>query len=126
MSRGGVPVHVALSSDWSRTVIAIWLVLGAGLGAAPAASSQATSGTTPVADAARAGDFATVRSLLAAGEDANGAHGDGMSALHWAAERNDAEMARALIHAGAAVDAATRIDPRVGGAVPSTKGVIES
>ena len=106
-------MHVSLSSDWPRRVIATLLVLGAGLGAAlrasPAAVSQASPGATPVADAARAGDFATVRSLLAAGEDANAAHGDGMSALHWAAERNDAAMARALIHAGAAVDAATRI-----------------
>ncbi len=76
-------------------------VLGMGLSAARAA--------TPVADSARAGDLAAVRSLLAAGEDANAAHGDGMSALHWAAERGDAEMARTLIHAGAAVDAATRI-----------------
>ena len=76
-------------------------ILGGGLSAAPPA--------TPVADAARRGDAAAVRALLAQGEDANAAHGDGMSALHWAAERGDAEMAGALIHAGAAVDAATRV-----------------
>ncbi len=75
--------------------------LGAGLSAAPAA--------TPVADAARQGAAAAVRALLARGEDANAAHGDGMSALHWAADRGDAEMAAALIHAGATVDAVTRI-----------------
>ena len=89
------------------------LVLGAGLGAAlsaaPVAAPRAALGATPVADAARSGDLAAMRSLLAAGEDANAAHGDGMSALHWAAERGDAEMARTLVHAGAAVDAATRI-----------------
>ena len=106
-------MYVTLSADRPRIAVATLLVLGAGLGAAfsaaPAAASQAAPGATPVADAARAGDLATVRSLLAAGEDANAAHGDGMSALHWAAERNDAAMARALVHAGAAVDAATRI-----------------
>ena len=76
-------------------------ILGGGLPAAPPA--------TPVADAARRGEAATVRALLAQGEDAAAAHGDGMSALHWAAERGDAEMAGALIHAGATVDAVTRV-----------------
>jgi ankyrin repeat protein len=71
------------------------------LGAAPT--------STPVADAARSGDVEAVRSLLARGADANAAHGDGMSALHWAAERGDPKMAEALVHAGATVDAVTRI-----------------
>ena len=77
------------------------LIGGAGLAAAPSA--------TPVADAARNGDLDAVRALLQEGADVNAAHGDGMSALHWAAERGDAEMVDALTHAGAAVDAATRI-----------------
>ena len=74
---------------------------GARLAAAPAAA--------PVADAARSGALDAVRVLLQQGADANAAHGDGMSALHWAAERGDAEMVDALVHAGAAVDAVTRI-----------------
>ena len=81
--------------------VAASLVLGTALSAAPTA--------TPVADAARSGDIDAVRSLLARGEDANAAHGDGMSALHWAAERGDATMAGALIQAGARVDGVTRI-----------------
>ena len=81
--------------------VAASLVLGTALSAAPTA--------TPVADAARSGDIDAVRSLLARGEDANAAHGDGMSALHWAAERDDATMAGALIQAGARVDGVTRI-----------------
>ena len=73
------------------------------------AVSSAPPVTAPVADAARRGDLAAVRALLAEGEDASAAHGDGMSALHWAAERGDAELAVALTQAGAAVASATRI-----------------
>ena len=77
------------------------LIAGVGISAPPAAA--------PVADAARLGDLAAVRALLAEGEDANAAHGDGMSALHWAAERGDTELLKTLLQSGAAVDAMTRI-----------------
>ena len=92
-------------------------ILGGGLPAAPPA--------TPVADAARRGEAAAVRALLAQGEDAAAAHGDGMSALHWAAERGDAEMAGALIHAGATVDAVTRVGHYTPLHVASTAGRAE-
>ena len=69
----------------------------------------AAPGAAPVADAARSGDLGAVRGLLQEGADVNAAHGDGMSALHWAAERGDAEMVEALLQAGAAADAVTRI-----------------
>ena len=74
-------------------------------GARPAAAPA----DAPVADAARGGDLEAVRALLRQGTDANAAHGDGMSALHWAAERGDAEMVEALVNGGAAVNAVTRI-----------------
>ena len=64
---------------------------------------------SPVADAAMRGQTDIVRSLLAKGADVNAAHGDGMTALHWAAERGDAEMAEILIYGGASVHAITRI-----------------
>ena len=64
---------------------------------------------SPVADAARGGDATRVRTLLREGADVNGAHGDGMSALHWAAERGDADLAGMLIYAGANVGSVTRI-----------------
>ena len=64
---------------------------------------------SPVADAAMRGDREAVRTLLQEGADVNAAHGDGMTALHWAAERRDAEMAELLIYAGANVEAVTRI-----------------
>ena len=93
-----------------RTAVAGALLLAAAAGgltggAGPAAAPAAA----PVADAARRGDLETVRTLLQRGADANAAHGDGMSALHWAAERGDAEIVEALVNAGAAVNAVTRI-----------------
>ena len=63
----------------------------------------------PVADAAMRGDRDAVRALLQQGADVNASHGDGMSALHWAAEHADAEMAEMLVYAGANVEAVTRI-----------------
>jgi ankyrin repeat protein len=86
--------HVSIS-------LAIALVLTTALGAQQRVS--------PIADAAMRGDKAAVRDLLKQGADVNGAQGDGMSALHWAAERGDAELADMLIYAGANTAAVTRI-----------------
>src|SRR5579872_4013207 len=65
--------------------------------------------TSPLADAASRGDRDAVRSLLKQGTDVGAAHGDGMTALHFAAERGDAEMTEMLLYAGANVGAVTRI-----------------
>ncbi|MCH7825397.1 MAG: ankyrin repeat domain-containing protein, partial [Acidobacteria bacterium] len=51
----------------------------------------------------------TVRALLPQGADVNAAQGDGMTALHWAAERGDTEIAEMLVYAGANAEATTRI-----------------
>jgi ankyrin repeat protein len=64
---------------------------------------------SPVADAARRGDLTAVKSLLHEGADVNAPLGDGMTALHWAAERGDVQMTNALIYAGANAAAVTRI-----------------
>jgi uncharacterized protein len=64
---------------------------------------------SPVADAAMHGDREAVRSLLQKGADVNAARGDGMTALHWAADHGDAEMTEMLIVAGANPKAVTRI-----------------
>ena len=78
------------------------LVLSVGLGAQGPAPS-------PVADAAERGDINAVKSLLKEGADVNAAQGDGMTALHWAADRGQAELAELLVYAGANIAAQTRI-----------------
>jgi uncharacterized protein len=84
---------------------AIVLAVVAGLtGLAGSAASP-----SPVADAAMRGDVQAVRALLKQGADVNAAQGDGMTALHHAAERGDAEVAEMLVYAGANVAAMTRI-----------------
>src|SRR5262245_57748168 len=84
-----------------RLTAAIALSLTALVGAAPSSS--------PVADAAMRGDRDAVRTLLKQGVDVNAAQGDGMTALHHAAERGDAAMVEMLVYAGANVGAMTRI-----------------
>jgi ankyrin repeat protein len=63
----------------------------------------------PVADAAMKGDVDAVRQLLRDGADVNAAQGDGMSALHWAAERGNFELTEMLLYAGANIEVVTRI-----------------
>jgi ankyrin repeat protein len=69
----------------------------------------AAAGDSPVADAAQQGNRDGVRALLTQGADVNAARADGMTALHWAAWRGDAELAQQLIYAGANVAATTRL-----------------
>ncbi|HEY0928683.1 MAG TPA: ankyrin repeat domain-containing protein, partial [Gemmatimonas sp.] len=71
-------------------------------------SPVAPVSSTAMAQAAMRGDLATVRSLIASRADVNAAQGDGMTALHWAADRGDAAMANALIKAGAKLTPVTR------------------
>jgi ankyrin repeat protein len=63
----------------------------------------------PVADAAMKGDREAVRALVRQGADVNAPQGDGMTALHWAALNGDVEIADMLVHAGANLEAVTRI-----------------
>ena len=64
---------------------------------------------SPVADAAKNGDIALIKQLLKGGIEVNEPQGDGMTALHWAAERGNIELAEVLIYAGANPMAGTRI-----------------
>ncbi len=70
---------------------------------------RAEPGRSLVADAAMQGDRTGVKTLLQQGSDVNAAQGDGMTALHWAAMKNDAELAQMLVYAGANVKATTRL-----------------
>jgi len=65
--------------------------------------------SAPVADAAMKGDKDTVRALLKQGADVNQAQGDGMTALHWAANGGHADLVDMLLYAGANVRATTRL-----------------
>ncbi len=64
---------------------------------------------SPVADAAKNGDIVLIKQLLKGGVEVNEPQGDGMTALHWAAERGNIELAEVLIYAGANPMAGTRI-----------------
>src|ERR1043166_7652376 len=66
------------------------------------------SAATPLTDAAKRGDMAAVRTLVAKKVDVNAPDADGSTALPWAAERDDVPMADLLIAAGANVKAKTR------------------
>jgi uncharacterized protein len=73
-----------------------------------AASLGAATSHAQIADAAMRGDTAKVRQLLKQGADVNAAQGDGMTALHWSAQRGDLEEAKMLLSAGARLEATTR------------------
>ncbi|HLK69720.1 MAG TPA: ankyrin repeat domain-containing protein [Bryobacteraceae bacterium] len=77
-------------------------------GLSMAALLAAAGPDTRLADAAMRGDKAAVRSLLKEKAPINTSQGDGATALHWAAFRDDQEMAQMLLDAGADVKAETR------------------
>ena len=70
---------------------------------------QAASPAASVAEAAMQGNHDAVKALLKEGADVNTAQGDGMTALHWAVQKGDVDLARTLLYAGANVKATTRI-----------------
>jgi ankyrin repeat protein len=62
-----------------------------------------------VADAAAKGDKAALRTLIAKKADVNAPQTDGATALHWAVQRDDAEMTEILLRAGANAKVKNRI-----------------
>ena len=89
-----------------RTAVRSAVLLGIAVVLAGAAPSP---DIIEIVEAARQGNAQAVRSLLDQGADVNAARGDGMTALHRAAERGHAEVAELLIAASANVEAKTRI-----------------
>ena len=94
---------MGLTRAYRLAVIASVFGAALALGAARAPADE-----SPVADAVMRGDSARVRVLIKQGLDVNAAQPDGMTALHWAAQRGDAGGAQMLMYAGARVDAVTR------------------
>src|SRR3982751_1101691 len=79
------------------------------LGAIALTAMLHAAASAPVADAAMDGNRDAVRALLKQAADVNAAQGDGMTALHWAAMKDDADLVQTLLFAGANVRATTRI-----------------
>lgn len=97
----------------SQKLKRVWARLGASaIGALSLTAlmhAASSSGSVSVVDAAMRDDRDGVRALLKDGADVNTAQADGMTALHWAAQKHDVELARMLLYAGANVRATTRI-----------------
>ena len=87
--------------------------------------TSAAAPDSPLADAAMKGDAAAVRTLLASGADVNAARGDGMTALHWAAETGNAQIAEILVNAGAILEVTTRLGAYTPLHVAGRKGAAE-
>lgn len=85
------------------------LVVGAVTAIALTASFVAVFAQVSLVDAAKSGDAAAVRTVLARNVDVNTTEPDGTTALHYAVRRNDAVMIDALMNAGAQATAATRL-----------------
>ena len=87
------------------TALGIVILLGSA-----SARAQSTPDIGLIA-AVKTGNIDAVRSLLedGSGVDVNLRQGDGATALHWAAHRNDLVMANLLIEAGATVGAANEL-----------------
>ncbi len=105
-------MNVAAAPQWGirRTVLRSGALLGAWLLLAAATTPPRSERVvTSLADAAMRGEMSTVRTLIAQKANVNAAQGDGMTALHWAADRGDAAMTELLLRAGAKVSATTRI-----------------
>ena len=89
-----------------------WLMIArpiVSLGVVVLLCAAAPRAEAPLIDAARQGDAEAVLELLDGGADVNAAQGDGMTALHWAAERGHTAIAEHLISVSADLSARTRI-----------------
>lgn len=96
------------------------------LAAAGGASTRDGLGQTPLMLASAFGSVEAVRLLLAAGVDPRAASNSGVTALHWAATNLD--KARALIEAGAGVNAVSQLGRTpliVASSAHGTAGVVE-
>jgi ankyrin repeat protein len=87
-------MHAARNSGW---FLLTFLTVALGF----SGITGRAAGDNPLVEAARKGDVATVRALIAKKADVNEPSRDGSTALLWAAYNADLPMAQALIAAGA-------------------------
>ncbi len=88
-------MHKASNSAVLASALMVWLC------ATPSSSFAAKAPS--FAEATEKSDHATIRTLLKQHADVNAAQADGMTALHWAAHRDDPETAKLLASASVAV-----------------------
>jgi uncharacterized protein len=90
------------------------LTTGLSIGAMVALSLSTLTHAAPAnaaafVEAAMNGNRDAVRAFLKDGADVNTTQADGMTALHWAAQKGDVELAKVLLYASANLKATTRI-----------------
>ena len=83
--------------------------LGASVLAFALLTGAVASNDDPLLDATNRGDVEAVQSLLEDGADPNAARGDGLTALHLAAQAGNLEISELLLGAGADVAATSRL-----------------
>ena len=88
----------------SRFLTVLFLLWIAGGAVAPSAVHAASE--PEIIQVVKTGDHDALRRLIADGAPVDAAHGDGATALHWAAYRADRLATALLIEAGASVDVA--------------------
>jgi ankyrin repeat protein len=86
--------------EYMRLAALVMSLIAIGIGVASAQSR--------LIEAVKANDVAAVRGLLDTRVDVNAVQADGTTALHWAVDRDSAEIVQLLIRAGANVKAANR------------------
>ena len=106
MSLGGdeMTSNGMVFTTWQRTGIALLLA-----GITWNASAHANTDIDSLIAATRAQDTEAVQALLADGVNVNSQQADGTTALHWAAYRDDLDLASLLINAGADLDKANEL-----------------
>ena len=114
-------MHAARNSGWLLIAFLTIVV------AFPGGQGQA-AGDSPLVEAARKGDVATVRALITKRVDVNEPGRDGSTALLWAAYNSDLAMAQALIAAGAKINTPNKygVTPLLQASRTGTAPVVQS
>ena len=100
----GIRHRTPLARRWRLAAVVV--AFAATLASAIALTASAE--TISLIDAVKAGDLATVRSLLAKEADVAAAEADGTTALHWAVENDNDALVAVLLEVGAKAQVVNR------------------